>query len=192
MKSCPKCPYKRCYYDKRGKINDIYAFINLTPFKVQRKLCTKATILVLFIYHLPNGRSRFFQFFFPRASKPSAMKPWAEKFYKSIQWQNCREAYLKSQGYLCERCIKQGIIKPAVIVHHKIYLAPWNINDESITLNPINLEALCKDCHNKEHIDYKNGQHKTKKKKFNRRYIVGEDGAVELIPPESTEKNGQT
>ncbi len=120
------------------------------------------------------------------------MKPWAEKFYKSIQWQNCREAYLKSQGYLCERCIKKGEVKPAVIVHHKIYLTPWNINDESITLNPINLEALCKDCHNKEHIDYKAGQHKTKKKKFNRRYTVGEDGAVELIPPESTEKNGKT
>ena len=99
---------------------------------------------------------------------------------------------MKSQGYLCERCIKKGEIKPAVIVHHKIYLTPFNINDERVTLNPINLEALCKDCHNKEHIDYKAGQHKAKRKKFNRRYEVGEDGAVVLIPPESSEKNTQT
>ena len=123
------------------------------------------------------------------------MKPFAEKFYKSTQWQSCREAYLKSKGYLCERCIAKGIVKPAIIVHHKIYLTPQNVKRPDITLNPINLEALCKDCHNKEHIDYKNGQHKQgkKKKEIKRRYVIGEDGGVELIvPPYNDEKNGKT
>ena len=39
----------------------------------------------------------------------------------------------------------------AKVVHHRTYLTPKNINDPSITLNWDNLEALCQDCHNKEH-----------------------------------------
>lgn len=50
------------------------------------------------------------------------------------------------QCYVCERC---GNV--AKIVHHKKYLTKENINDPSVTLNFENLEALCQDCHNKEH-----------------------------------------
>lgn len=32
------------------------------------------------------------------------MKPWAEQFYNSDAWRSCRDAFLQSKGYLCERC----------------------------------------------------------------------------------------
>jgi 5-methylcytosine-specific restriction endonuclease McrA len=37
------------------------------------------------------------------------------------------------------------------MVHHKKHLTPDNIWDPDITLDWKNLEALCIDCHNKEH-----------------------------------------
>ena len=90
------------------------------------------------------------------------MKAWARAFYFSKSWEQCREAYLISQQHICERC---GDI--AKVVHHKTYLTPDNINDASISLNWDNLEALCQDCHNKEH-------HKEDK----RRYAFDDDGNV--------------
>ncbi|MCL2215782.1 MAG: HNH endonuclease [Defluviitaleaceae bacterium] len=74
------------------------------------------------------------------------MKLWAEKFYKSKTWKDCRKSYLKSVHGICERC--GGIAK---IVHHKIHLTPDNINDTYTTLAAANLEAVCQDCHNCEH-----------------------------------------
>lgn len=72
---------------------------------------------------------------------------WAEWFYNSKVWINCRLAFLTSKFFICERC--GGA---ATIAHHKIYLTPENINDPEITLNWDNLEALCQDCHNREHM----------------------------------------
>ena len=74
------------------------------------------------------------------------MKEWAEWFYKSNEWKECRFAFLESKGWKCERCEE-----PATIAHHKIYLTPSNVYDALISLNWDNLEALYWDCHNKEH-----------------------------------------
>lgn len=74
-------------------------------------------------------------------------KAFAFKFYRSKQWKHTKDAYMKSQHGICERCGK-----PAKIVHHRIWLTPDNINDPNITLNWSNLEALCQECHNAEHI----------------------------------------
>ncbi len=52
-----------------------------------------------------------------------------------------------SKYYICERCGQ-----PAEIAHHKIYLSPGNIANLDIALNPANLEALCRNCHNTEHF----------------------------------------
>lgn len=54
---------------------------------------------------------------------------------------------MMSQHYICERC--GGVAR---VVHHKVYITPRNINDLAITLDWENLEALCMDCHNAEHI----------------------------------------
>jgi len=74
------------------------------------------------------------------------VKEWAKSFYKSKAWQDCREAYFISKHGLCERCGRPGLI-----VHHRIYLTPQNINDPNITLSFENLELLCSSCHNNEH-----------------------------------------
>ena len=74
------------------------------------------------------------------------------QFYKSKQWQLCRESYLASVGRLCEECLKEGRITPAAIVHHKVELTENNIDNPTITINPQNLEAVCLDCHNKIHM----------------------------------------
>jgi len=78
-------------------------------------------------------------------------KKWAKPFYESKQWKFVRTNYIQSVHGLCERCLKRGVYKPGLIVHHKHYLTPENINNQNITLNTDNLEYLCQDCHNREH-----------------------------------------
>lgn len=68
-------------------------------------------------------------------------------FYHSKAWKSLSRAFLLSCNYICERCGK-----PAEISHHKIYLTAANIDNPEISLNPANLEALCKACHNAEHF----------------------------------------
>lgn len=79
------------------------------------------------------------------------MREFAEQFYSSRAWKQTRAAYKKSVGGLCERCLKKGLYHPAVIVHHKVYISPENINNPEISLNFENLEALCRECHEDEH-----------------------------------------
>lgn len=76
-------------------------------------------------------------------------------FYKTQRWVKCRGAYLNRVGGLCERCLAKGEYNPAEIVHHKIHLNRSNYKDEAIAYNFENLEALCFDCHNKEHFGTK-------------------------------------
>jgi Restriction endonuclease len=94
------------------------------------------------------------------------MKAWARSFYLSTAWEKTRVAYLISQDYICERCGE-----PAKVVHHRVWITRKNINDINIILSWENLEALCQDCHNKEHH----------KKEISRRYNFDKDGNV--IPP---------
>ena len=72
---------------------------------------------------------------------------WAKSFYTGKQWQKTQRAYMLSKCYVCERC---GAV--AEVVHHKKYLTAKNISDPNISLSFDNLEALCKDCHGKEHM----------------------------------------
>ena len=87
-------------------------------------------------------------------------------FYTSRAWKNCRNAYYKSKGGLCERCAKQGKIVPGYEVHHKVKLDRKTVNDPSIALSWDNLELLCIKCHHGEH------------RKHKRRYEFTEDGRV--------------
>jgi len=74
-------------------------------------------------------------------------KEFAIKFYKSKAWLQCRGGFIQSVYGLCNRCESPGFI-----VHHKILLTPNNINNVEVTLNWNELEYLCIDCHNKEHM----------------------------------------
>lgn len=103
-----------------------------------------------------------------KRKKRESVKAWAERFYNSEQWKDTRENFLQSKDYICERCGE-----PAKIAHHRKWLTKDNINDVSITLCWDNLEALCQDCHNKEH-------HK-KDRQRQSRYRIDENGNI--LPP---------
>ena len=90
-------------------------------------------------------------------------------FYTSDIWRKCAKDYLKHCGGLCERCKAQGIYVPAKIVHHKEHLNHGNMNDPRVAYGFDNLEALCLECHNKEHI---------KGMRKNRRWSVDDSGKV--------------
>ena len=95
------------------------------------------------------------------------MKPYAEAFYKSRQWQACRDLVIARAGGLCQMCMKKGLIKAAAVEHHIKPITPQNINDPMITLNTDNLMALCTDCHAEIHSG-----------KAQKRYKVDELGRV--------------
>ena len=97
-------------------------------------------------------------------------RPFAKPFYKSTEWLRCREEYAKSVGYLCEDCLKRGVYRPGVIVHHIEELTPINITNPEVSLDFSNLRLVCRDCHAKEH------SHKGK----DRRYVIDEKGNVLL------------
>ena len=73
-------------------------------------------------------------------------REFAKRFYRSKAWQECREAVMKRDHYICVECGEAG-----QEVHHKIWLTKDNINNPDITLNMDNLVTLCKDCHHKAH-----------------------------------------
>lgn len=104
------------------------------------------------------------------------MKEWAESFYNSMAWKECRTAYRKKRGGLCERCLKKGVFSAGEIVHHKIKLTPQNVTDPTVTLNTDNLELLCRECHAEVHEQKRTGWRKNWRKP--RRYSIGEDGRV--------------
>lgn len=76
-------------------------------------------------------------------------------FYHSKAWKDCRAAYMHKVCGLCEECAKQGIVKAADIVHHKIELDDDKARDPDISLNFDNLQAVCIDCHNRIHFGSK-------------------------------------
>lgn len=96
----------------------------------------------------------------------------AQKFYKSKAWQETRDAYAASVGWLCERCFAVGMYTPGEIVHHKVYLTAQNIGDPAVSLAWDNLELLCRGCHANVH-----------KEQSPRRYIIADDGCVMVTAP---------
>jgi len=97
-------------------------------------------------------------------------REFAKAFYKSKDWERCRADYIRSVGGLCERCLKRGLYNPGIIVHHKTYINPDNINDPRILTDFNNLELLCRQCHADEH------------KKTQTRYVIDELGRVSTSP----------
>lgn len=61
-------------------------------------------------------------------------KEFARSFYSSKAWQDCRNEYAKRRHHLCENCLRRGIYKPGVIVHHIEELTPFNITNPEIAL----------------------------------------------------------
>ena len=94
-------------------------------------------------------------------------------FYKSMAWRNTRRNYKQSVGGLCERCMKNGIIASADVVHHIVPLTEETVTDLNLSLNWDNLQALCRKCHAEVHKEIYD-------KRAKRRYTVDEFGKVVL------------
>lgn len=84
-------------------------------------------------------------------------------FYQSKAWKDTRKYIWIKQHCLCARCGKPVYVdgisswlpkekRLVGIVHHKIYLNEDNYTDDDISLNEDNLEGICIECHNQEHI----------------------------------------
>ena len=69
-----------------------------------------------------------------------------DSFYWSKEWRKTAALYMRKSNHICERC---GAL--AHIIHHRDYLTPGNVNNPDIAFGWDNLEALCSDCHNREH-----------------------------------------
>ena len=108
------------------------------------------------------------------------MQTKSAQFYNSMAWQNTRRVYKQSVGGLCERCLKQGIIASADVVHHIVPLTEETVTDLNLSLNWDNLMALCTKCHAEVHSS-------REKEKALRRYEIGPDGSVTVHgdPPSS-------
>lgn len=85
------------------------------------------------------------------------MKDWARSFYHSKPWEQARDFVIGRDRGMCQRCLREGRVNVGEIVHHKTPLTPQNIDDPSISLNPENLEYVCKECHEITHAELGEG-----------------------------------
>lgn len=94
-----------------------------------------------------------------------------KEFYNTQAWKNTRRNYLQSVGGLCERCLANGMVTPAELVHHKTPLTDDNIGDLNIALCWDNLQALCRSCHADAHDEIY-------RQRSGRRYSIDDSGKV--------------
>lgn len=85
------------------------------------------------------------------------------QFYCSKPWRDLSYSLKIAAGGKCNRCGEVILDFGKLIGHHKVELNEENIKDVSISLNPDNVEIICHDCHNKEHIGCKKIIYKTEK-----------------------------
>lgn len=92
-------------------------------------------------------------------------------FYDSAAWKDTRRSYRQSVGNLCERCLKNGIIASADVVHHIVPLTKETVSDTNLSLNWDNLMCLCRKCHAEVHEEIY-------AKRSKRRYKIDKNGKV--------------
>lgn len=102
-------------------------------------------------------------------------REFSRSFYRSKQWKDVREYVIRRDKYLCQRCGR-----PAEEVHHIIHLTPENIHDNNIALSADNLISLCRDCHQREHVNDKIDGMLESKGLPKYGYVFGADG--QLVP----------
>ena len=89
----------------------------------------------------------------PTLQKPSKQKSRTfnrqdrQKVYQSTKWKKLREAKLMANP-LCEVCLANGIIKPAIDVHHiDSFMNYTGSKRLQLAYDYCNLQSLCKECH---------------------------------------------
>lgn len=83
---------------------------------------------------------------------PTKHGPEVDRFYHSAQWKAFRRRIIEVRHGKCERCGKKGNL-----LHHRIPLNDHNVRDPKISLNPDNIELVCRACHEVIHSDMATG-----------------------------------
>ena len=80
------------------------------------------------------------------------------RIYQSSRWQHLRRQVLLRDGFLCQNCQRNGVIKTGDVVDHIVELK----DDMSKAFDMDNLETLCHKCHNhKTYITKQKRGHKS-------------------------------
>lgn len=98
----------------------------------------------------------------------------AKAFYKSWAWKKCRELILKRDNYLCQMCLKNGLITAAKIVHHIIHLK----DNPLLALEEDNLTSVCNTCHERLHPSRGQENNKTINQKITVYEVNGNDNII--------------
>ena len=69
------------------------------------------------------------------------------KFYRLADWKRKREAILRRDGYMCQKCKRYGKQVPATVVHHIKHADEY----PELMYEDSNLISLCAACHDKAH-----------------------------------------
>lgn len=74
------------------------------------------------------------------------------KYYQSVAWKQLRDYYMMLHP-ICEECMLNGRSVPAEHCHHRVPFSRGKTEEErmELLLNPDNLEAVCRSCHEKIH-----------------------------------------
>ena len=80
------------------------------------------------------------------------------QFYCSKVWKDLSFTLKIKAGGRCARCGNTIEDFSYLIGHHKIELTEDNVDDPNIALNPVHIEIICLNCHNKEHRRFGNKQ----------------------------------
>ena len=102
-----------------------------------------------------------------------------QRLLNSPRWKNIRREYLQAHP-LCERCEREGFVRSAIDVHHKVPVesAKTEQEMERLAYNPANLEALCIPCHIKTHQEMRSHTKekvKENKARARRRFMEAND-----------------
>ena len=95
----------------------------------------------------------------PTLQKPSKQKSRTfnrqdrQKIYQSAKWKKLRLAKLMADP-LCELCLQNNKIVPAVDIHHKDSFLNYTGNKRlDVAYNYNNLLSVCKECHSQLHLN---------------------------------------
>ncbi|TGA95623.1 HNH endonuclease [Sporolactobacillus shoreae] len=81
-----------------------------------------------------------------------------DALYHTTRWTKCRHVVLIRDAYLCQECLRRGLVTPANTVHHRV---PARDN-LALFFDQDNLEATCEACHNRDHPERSGGKPKQK------------------------------
>ena len=98
-----------------------------------------------------------------------------QKLLNSRRWRELRARKLEASP-LCERCLREGFIRSAVDIHHKVPVesAKTNQGMKALCYDWGNLEALCIPCHVETHKEVRSHtreQHKQRAQDRLRQWI---------------------